>query len=148
MIDRDSEIGEVFAGKTKKMCWERIATFSGGPFNTPGWPRKNIHTDLETAKASGLETIYVSSTQYLGHLAELMIELFGAGWLSHGTTSNLKFIHPVAENDTVHTKARIADIAADGTCSLEVWCENQEGSQVMVGEASGRTTGRPDRPAS
>ena len=148
MIDRDSKIGAVFAGKTKKMSWERIATFSGGPFNTPGWPRKNIHTDLETAKASGLETIYVSSTQYLGHLAELMIEIFGVGWLSHGSTSNLKFIHPVAENDTVQTKARVADIAADGTCSLEVWCENRAGTQVMVGEASGQITDSSDRPAS
>ena len=148
MIDRGSKIGNVFAGEMKKMSWERIATFSGGPLNTPAWPRKNIHTDLGTAKESGLDTIYVSSTQYLGHLAELMIELFGVGWLSHGTTSNLKFIHPVAENDTVQTKARIADIAEDGTCSMEVWCENQEGTQVMVGEASGRITGRSDRPAS
>ena len=148
MIDRDSEIGNVFAGKTKKMSWVRITAFSGGPLNTPAWLRKNIHTDLETARESGLDTIYVSSTQYLGHLAEFMIELFGIGWLSLGTTSNLKFIHPVAEDDTVQTKARIADISADGTCSMEVWCENQEGTQVMVGEASGRITDRSGRPAS
>ena len=147
MINTESKPGDVFAGSTKKMSWERIAAFSGGPFNTPGWPRKNIHTDLDAAKASGLDTICVSSTQYLGHLAELMIELFGASWLSHGTTSNLKFIHPVAENDTLQTKARIVDMAADGSCSMEIWCENQEGTQVMVGEARGRITGRSGRPA-
>ena len=147
MIDRDSEIGKVFAGKTKKMSWERIAAFSGGPFSTPGWPRKNIHTDLETAKASGLDTIYVSSTQYLGHLAELMIELFGTDWLIHGATSNLKFIHPVAENDTVQIKARIVDMAPDGACSMVVWCENQEGIQSMVGEASCLITDSSGRPA-
>jgi len=138
MITRDSKTGEEFAGKLKKMSWERIAAFSGGPFNTPDWPRKNIHTDLETAKASGLETIYVSATQYLGHLAELMIDLLGTRWLNSGTTTNLKFIHPVAEGDTVQIKARIRDIASDGTCTMDVWCENQDGTEVMVGEAACR----------
>jgi acyl dehydratase len=138
MIRKDSKAGEEFAGKPKKMSWERVAAFSGGPFNTRGWPRKNIHTDRETAKAAGLDTIYVSSTQYLGHLAELMIELFGSGWLHSGRTTNLKFIHPVADDDVIQIKARLGEIATDGTCALEVWCENQDGIQVMVGEASGR----------
>ena len=137
-ITRDSRAGEEFWGKPKRMSWERVAAFSGGPFNTPDWPRKNIHTDLETAKASGLETIYVSATQYLGHLAELMIELFGVGWLNHGTTSNLKFIHPVAENDTVQIKTRLREMAADGTCTMDVWAEIEDGTEVMLGEASGR----------
>ena len=141
MIPKETEVGREFCGRPKKMSWERIAAFSGGPLNTPGWPKKNIHTDLAAARDAGLQTVYVSATQYLGHLAELMIGLCGEGWLSAGTTSDLKFIAPVAADDTLRTRAKVCDRTEEGCAvefTFEVWCENQDGARVLVGKATGR----------
>ena len=141
MIARDTQVGREFSGRPKKMSWARIAAFSGGPLNTPGWPRKNIHTDLEAARDAGLDTVYVSATQYLGHLAELMIDLFGENWLGAGRTTGLKFIAPVAAGDTLRTWAKVCRREEEGPeveFTFEVWCENQNGDRVLVGEATGR----------
>jgi acyl dehydratase len=140
MISKDTSLGEEFAGKPKKLTWERIWAFSGGPFTTPAWPKKNIHTDLDSARSMGLSTVYVSATQYLGHLAELMIDLFGAGWLRGGRVSEVKFIKPVAEGDTIQTKARVRSKGESGSkveFTMDVWCENQKGDKVLVGSAIG-----------
>jgi acyl dehydratase len=140
MITKDTLVGQEFSGKPKKLTWERIWAFSGGPFNTPGWPKKNIHTDLGFANSMGLQTVFVSATQYLGHLAELMIDLFGEGWLRGGKTSNAKFIKPVTQGDTIQTKAKVHSKEEKGSVieyTLDVWCENQNGDKVLVGAATG-----------
>lgn len=140
MIFQDTLVGQEFAGKQKKLTWERIWAFSGGPFNTPGWPKKNIHTDLEFAHSMGLSTVYVSATQYLGHFAELMIDLFGEGWLTSGKTIKSKFIKTVTEGDTIQIKAKVHSKKEKGSVveyTLDVWCENQNGDKVLVGSASG-----------
>jgi len=141
MITKDTLIDTKFTGKPKKMTWERIWTFSGGALDTPGWPKKNIHTDLEFAKRMGLSMVYVSATQYLGHLAELMIDIFGDKWLSGGKTSELKFIKPVTEGDTIQSKARVKSKEKKGQIieyTLDVWCENQNGDNVLEGIAIGK----------
>jgi acyl dehydratase len=140
MINKDTSLGEEFVGKPKKLTWERIWAFSGGPFGTPGWPKKNIHTDLDSARRMGLSTVYVSATQYLGHLAELMIDLFGEGWLRGGRVTGVKFIKPVAEGDTLQTKATVRSKEQSGSrveFTMGVWCENQNGDKVLVGSALG-----------
>ena len=136
MITQDTLVGQEFAGKPKKLTRERVWAFSGGPFNTPAWPKKNIHTDLEFADSMGLPTTYVSATQYLGHLAELMIDLFGEGWLSSGKMSGVKFIKPVTQGDTIQARVRIRS-KAEEEYTLDVWCENQNGDKVLVGTAIG-----------
>ena len=140
MITKDTLVGQEFSGKLKRMSWERIAAFSGGAFNTPGWPKKNIHTDLEAAKNTGLTTVYVSGTQYFGHMAEFMIDLFGEGWLSGGTMSNVKLIKAVAEGDTLQVKATVLSKEEAGSTvkvTLDICSENQNGDKVAVGTATG-----------
>jgi acyl dehydratase len=140
MITRDTLVGLECSGKPKRLTWERIAAFSGGPFNTPGWPKKNVHTDIEFAKSLGLPVVYVSGTQSEGYIAELMIDLFGEEWLRGGKTHNLKFIRPVAEGDTIQVKARVQSKEKEGAVvkyTLDVWCENQNGDKVLVGAATG-----------
>jgi acyl dehydratase len=141
-ITPDTSIGQEFSGKPKKQAMERIWAFSGGTFRTLGWPLKNIHTDYEAAEKMGLSTVYVSATQYLGYIAELMIDLFGEKWLSSGTTDNLKFTQPVTEGDTIVVKARVRSKEQDGDLTkvcLDIWCENQSGDSVLIGTATGFT---------
>jgi acyl dehydratase len=140
MITKDTPVGQELSGKPKKMTWERIAAFSGGAFNTPGWPKKNIHTDLEFSKETGLTKVYVSGTQYFGHIAEFMIDHFGEEWLSGGQVSDLKLIAPVTEGDIVRAKAIVQSKEEKGatvTYTLELWSENQNGEKVAVGTATG-----------
>jgi acyl dehydratase len=135
----DTKIGAEFAGKRKTISEARVLAFSGGRFGTPGWPAKNIHTDLEFARSCGLQTRSVSGTQYMGYLTELMIDLFGETWLSHGKME-LKFIAIVDVEDSLMTKAVVTSKELEGSGTrfvLEMWCENQHGDKVAIGTAMG-----------
>jgi len=139
-ITKNTPIGYEFAGKPKKMIWERIWAFSGGVFTSQGWPKKNLHTDTEFAQKLGLPTVGVSATQYLGHMAELMIDVFGEAWRSHGRMSDVKFVKLVANGETLVSKAKVVDKEEeDSTVKyvLEIFVENQNHDKVLVGTATG-----------
>jgi acyl dehydratase len=139
IITRDTEIGQTFSGRKKTISWERLWTFSGGPFAAEGWPRKNLHTDLGFAKACGLPSVGASGTQYQGHLCELFLDLFGEAWLRTGSMT-AKFIALVDVGDVLQSKAVVTSKAlADGHVRLtfDIWCENQRGAKVLVGTATG-----------
>jgi acyl dehydratase len=136
----DTKIGHEFTGKRKTISEARVFAFSGGRLNAPGWPGKNIHTDLEFARSCGLQTRSVSGTQYMGYLIELMVDLFGESWLSHGKM-DLKFIAIVDVGDSLTAKAVVTSKELEGSgtrFALEMWCENQRGDKVAVGTATGR----------
>ena len=70
-----------------------------------------------------------------------MIDLFGENWLGAGRTTGLKFIAPVAAGDTLRTWAKVRRREEEGSeveFTFEVWCENQNGDRVLVGEATGQ----------
>jgi acyl dehydratase len=134
----DTKIGAEFAGKRKTISEARVFAFSGGRFSAPGWPAKNIHTDLEFARSCGLQTRSVSGTQYMGYLIELMVDLFGESWLSQGKME-LKFIAIVDVEDSLLTKAVVTSKELEGSGTrfvLDMWCENQRGDKIVVGTAT------------
>jgi len=134
-----TKVGAEFTGKRKTISDTRVFAFSGGRFDAPGWPAKNIHTDLEFARSCGLQTRSVSGTQYMGYLTELMIDLFGETWLNHGKME-LKFIAIVDVGDSLVTKAAVTSKKGEGSGTrfgLDMWCENQRGEKVAVGTATG-----------
>jgi acyl dehydratase len=140
LIDRDTPIGLEFVAKPKTLSWHRIWTFSGGPFILEGWPKKNLHTDIEFARSLGLQTVGVSATQYLGHMAELMLDLFGKSWLSNGKMINVKFPRLVANGDVITSKAKVVKKERSGSAikyTLEIYVENQNGDKVLAGSATG-----------
>lgn len=135
---RDAEIGRVFAGRARKLTLARALALSGGPFDAPEWPEKNLHTDLKAANATGLAEIVVSGTQWEGYLVGLMVELFGMDWLRHGTL-DIRIPRSVKIGETVQPRARLegrTDERGTTRVSLKVWCENQDGVEVLVGTAS------------
>ncbi len=147
MTDINQDTGEEksYISKPKKVAWERIWAFSGGPFALEGWPKKNIHTDIEYARACGLpdNKVAVSATQFQGYLVQLMIELFGVQWLSGGTL-DVKFIRIVNAGDTITSKAVFhgKEIREDTSIiTLDVWCENQDGEVVLIGTATANVEG-------
>jgi len=151
-ITKDTKVGGIFTGKTKKVSWERLWTFSGGPLgiidkeSLQGWPRKNIHTSLEFARNCGMpDKVAASATQYMGYTAELMIDLFGEGWLSSGSMDT-RFVRIVDAGDILVTKATVGSVEAKGNATkftMEVTCDNQKGEAILVGGAVGYL-GKPE----
>jgi len=138
-LKRETKEGEIFEGKPKRVSWERLWAFSGGPFSNVGWPRKNIHTDSDFAISCGLPSVAASATQFMGYVAELMTDLFGAEWLSHGTM-DVKFINIVNAGDVLLTKAEVKSRESQDNATrftVDVFCENQTGGKVLVGCATG-----------
>ena len=129
---RDAAVGETITGKPKTVTLERMRGFSG-------CPAKNIHTDEEFAREKGLRGPIASGTMYQSCMAELMIDHFGAGWLSHGKMQ-VAFVRVIEPGDTITVKGTVqrkepAD--AGVRVDFDIWCENQRGEQVIVGTAYG-----------
>ena len=136
---QDTAVGYEVAGPPKKMTSYRTWLFSGGWPRFDGWPAKNVHTDLAFAQQSGLPTRAASGAMMQGYLCELMVDLFGTGWLERGLLS-LKFIRIVDVGDAITARARVSARLPEAGATrfdLQVWCENQRGEHVVVGTGSG-----------
>lgn len=139
IITRDTREGCEFSGKLKEITEERVYAFSGGFPRGPGWPHKNIHTDVEFARRCGLPARNASGSMFESYLTELMIDLFGEDWLKQGKMQ-LVFIRMVIIGDTLLPKAIVQSKQAEHSCMrfvLEIWCENQHGDKVIVGTGTG-----------
>ena len=130
--------GQVFPGNPRRLTLARALAFSGGPFDSPDWPEKNLHTDLKEANDAGLAAVVASGTQFEGYLATHLIALCGASWYSHGEW-DVKIVRSVKVGDVVTPMAKLNSRKATdkGTkVDLEVWCENHAAEKVLVGTAS------------
>lgn len=138
-LNADSAVGDQARGRDYHVSPARMRAFSGGPFGMDGWPLVNIHTDLAHAQSCGLQKRNASGTQWQGYVIQMMIDLFGTAWLSQGTIET-KFIRLVQEDDVVTPWARVAERAEiDGGVRLvlDIGCDNQDGTTVLAGSATG-----------
>lgn len=133
-----ADVGACFAGRPCAFSLARVLAFSAGFISEPDWPHRNLHTDLEKAQEAGLDAIIASGTQSEGLLVTLLIDLFGIAWLEHGVM-DLKVINSVHVDDIVQAKAILKERSDAGereTVLLDVWCEKQDGTKVLVGSAT------------
>ncbi len=132
-----ANVGATFEGRVREMSLDRILAFSGGFFDEPNWPHKNLHTDLAKAQEAGLPDLIASGNHSVGILVELLVQLFGEIWLCHGEL-DLKVVNSVYAGDTVQAKAVVKERQETDngtTVTLDAWCENQTGTLVIVGTA-------------
>lgn len=130
--------GDVRAGRPLVLSVARTLALSGGPFDSPCWPDRNLHTDIEAAQAAGLSEVVVSGTQWEGHLVGLLVRTFGIGWFDGGQL-DVKLTRSVKVGETVQAKLRLDAVTHTedrNVAELTVWCENGEGDQVLVGTAT------------
>jgi acyl dehydratase len=135
---KDYTIGTEIIGKPHQLAEARVFAFSGGPFNAPGWPAANIHTNLKFAQSVQLPTRAVSATQYQSHVVDMLINLFGEVWFKTGKIDS-KFIAIVDVSDTITPHLKIVSREAEEKgvrVNLEGWSENQHGNKVLIGTAS------------
>jgi len=109
-----------------RRCW----MFSG--------PGKNYHTDADAAKQLGFPNIVVQGMMSTCFVSEIMMREFGEGWL-RGGKATLKLTNVLWVDEVVGANGKVREERPEGTLTrvvCDVWCEKQDGTRILVGEAS------------
>ena len=125
-------VGDELPPLTKTIAQRQIDCYSGVRPHS-------IHTDPEWARQKGFRAPLAQGMMSTAYVSELMVKSVGAGFVRGGRMS-VSFIKPVVVGDTLTVRGRVKSREAEGSrtrVTVEVWCENQDGVQTMVGTASG-----------
>jgi acyl dehydratase len=95
-------------------------------------PHPNIHTDVESARAAGFETIIMSASQIVPHLYQALIEVVGVEKFFSGLKVSYKMVRPV----TVPGIARVIIEASEHPGTMTVRIEDAENNLCIVGTAN------------
>lgn len=122
----------------KEVTFEQMAVFSRlGEFV------RNIHNDLDKARAAGLDVPIVQGQQQVCYLAQLGPRAFGADWFNGGWLK-VKFLRPIAAFETIELGGVVREVQRDGdraVIDLDVWIRNGEGALATIGWAQGSVDG-------
>ncbi|MFQ5472405.1 MAG: MaoC family dehydratase N-terminal domain-containing protein [Dehalococcoidia bacterium] len=126
----DGEVIEELAGPKKEITLEMCQEFSG--------PAKNYHNDVEAARALGFPDIVVQGMMPLCFVADMLAERFGSG-LYVGGRMDIKLVNVLWQGETVRARGVVQELLNEGEAQraqLQVWCEKDDGTKVVVGSAS------------
>ena len=128
--------GYEIVGKKKQMFIEHMRLYSGG-VSGPTWPSRNIHTDREISIRSGIGRPVASGFMFEAYLVELLVNFFGESFFHCGKT-DLTVIDMAGDGDTVIPKMALKEHYGQGNnyteISADLWCENQYGNKIILGE--------------
>lgn len=116
----------------KSVTFEQMCVYTG-------MDRKTFHTDLEYSKSLGLPAPIAQGMMSACYISELMTRFFGYGWRRGGKMS-VYFIKAVYAGDVLYVSGSVKEKIPEDDATriiLDVWCENQAGTKVTVGTASG-----------
>ena len=103
------------------------------------WDRgRNSHSDINVAKADGIQRTIASGQNQMAFLHEMMERNFGDAWVYGGKIS-ARYIHPVYAGDRLTANGLVTEVGTvDGKprVTLQIWCENQDGRKTSAGIAS------------
>ncbi|OGA47232.1 MAG: hypothetical protein A3G24_15495 [Betaproteobacteria bacterium RIFCSPLOWO2_12_FULL_62_13] len=100
---------------------------------------KTIHTDMEAASREGLPAPVAVGPQVAALIFQQLRLCFEHGWIEGGKCE-LTFRRPVFVTDFCVAKGTVTrreDVAEGVRLYCDVWIENQNGENVIVGNASG-----------
>jgi 3-hydroxybutyryl-CoA dehydratase len=104
-----------------------------------------IHDDDAYAKKQGLPGIIADGMISTNWILGILVDVFGDDALSAGRLRT-KYIAPIHEDQVVLTCARVTsahvDAAGATVYALDVWCEDDTGKKLTVGEAVVHATAR------
>ena len=135
--------GDEIVGPTRPFSQERIGWYSIGMLSAALGSlqpvQHNIHTDDEYARSQGLPAAIADGMHSTNWLSAMMADHFGAHYVVHGELRT-KFIKPTYANVPITTRGQITDrtVNANGDIkiTMEVWCEDDKGTKLTVGDAS------------
>lgn len=100
-----------------------------------------IHDDDAYARKQGLPGIISDGMITTNWIHGLLVDMFGEAAGGPGRLRT-KYIRPIYEDDLVITVARVTrvleDAAGHTVYDLEVWCEDDQGQKLTVGDAQVR----------
>ena len=104
-----------------------------------------IHDDDAYAKKQGLPGIISDGMISTNWILGLLVDVFGVDAASKGRLRT-KYIAPIYEDHVVVTCARIATVvdneAGEMVYDVDVWCEDNSGKKLTVGDARVHTRRR------
>lgn len=113
----------------KEVTFEQMAVFSRlGEFV------RNIHNDLEKARATGLAVPILQGQQQVCYLAERAVGAFGAAWFTGGWLK-VKFLHPVNAFDQIEIAGAVREVQLDGATprvDVDMWVRGADGGLSTV----------------
>ena len=132
MKPQTAEIGAKLPAITKTIVQRQIDCYSGVRPHS-------IHTDAEWAQKKGFKRPLAQAMMSTAYVSQLMTAVLGEGFVKGGKMS-VAFIKPVLEGDTLTIHGVVKSRESEGSrtrVTVEVWAQNQDGVQTMVGTASG-----------
>jgi 3-hydroxybutyryl-CoA dehydratase len=136
-------VGDIISGPTKPMTAERVGWYSIGMLSAGTGVTQpvqhNIHTDDEYARSQGLPAAIADGMHSTNWLSAMMATHFGVHYVTGGELRT-KFIKPTYINVPITPRGVITakTEGADGAISytLDVWCEDDKGEKLTVGDAA------------
>lgn len=101
-------------------------------------PGDNYHTDRESARALGFPDIVVQGMLPICFVSELLTGEFRGGWLAGGKM-DVRLVNVLWANERVTVMAETIDEVPEAgrtRVHLDVWVEKDDGTKVIVGQAS------------
>ncbi|MDP2952582.1 MAG: MaoC family dehydratase [Chloroflexota bacterium] len=128
---KEMPVGQELPPVKKEVTMDRMRLYTD-------WASVNIHTDWVAADKAGFPAPIAQGLMSHSYLSEMLTQFFGESWLRGGKLS-VKFISYVVPADTIIARGVVKEKRPEGDgvrMVVEVWCENQKGQKVTVGEAS------------
>ena len=105
-----------------------------------------IHDDDDYARKQGLPGIIADGMISTNWIMALFLDAFGPSIARHGRLRT-KYIAPIHEDQVITSVARVTARTGSGPDTayhFDVWCEDDTGKKVTVGEAVVHVPGAPD----
>ena len=135
-------VGAEISGPVRVMTAERIQWYDSAMLSAAKGELArvtvNIHTDDDYARSQGLPAIIADGMISTNWCSEMLIDRFGMDYVERGELRT-KFIKPILLGVTVHVRGKVtaADPQKGGSVvyALDVWCEDDDGVKLTVGDA-------------
>lgn len=133
-------VGQVLPSLPKTITVEQAAVFS-----RVGEYVRNIHNDLELARAGGMRVPIVQGQQQFGVLAELLSRSVGADFFAGGWM-RVKFLKTVDVHEPIEASGIVTGLT-DDRIEFEIWVRRADGALSAAGWASAPLSKTPERKA-
>jgi 3-hydroxybutyryl-CoA dehydratase len=133
LATREAEVGTALPAVSKSISQPMIDQYGRVNDDT-----NLMHYDSDFARTRGYRDAIAHGLMTFAFASEMLGQYFGPQWAQGGKV-RIKFIAPVYPGDTITTGGRVTAIDPEGAgkrLTVDVWCENQDGQPVLVGEAS------------
>jgi acyl dehydratase len=102
------------------------------------WTNRNMHTDWDIAKKSGLPAPIAQGLMSHAYISEMCTQFFGENWLKSGKI-DVRFVNYTVPGDRIIVGGVVREKLVEGEAvrlECDVWCQNQTHAKTCVGTAS------------